>query len=83
LRSYNENKIFGKFIIEMPRPTMRLMIQNAGNGSLISTLPAGNTGIGAGGFAFRSGFRGVSMSVGYNASVFERMRRPGCSSCGK
>jgi len=63
------------------------MIQNTGNGSLISSLPTSSRGVGvgsgAGGFAFQGGFRGVRMQVGYNASVFERMQRPGCSSCGK
>jgi hypothetical protein len=63
---------------------MKMFIQNnvnSGNNSYISN----SSGSGTHPIGFRSGrgFNRISMSVGYNSSIFDKMRQPGCSSCGK
>ena len=66
-------------------PKMGLCISNGNSnfygaytGRLITNNVSANTGS-LGGYS-RGKF---SMGVGYNASIIEKIRKPGCSSCGK
>jgi hypothetical protein len=62
---------------------IKMVIQNNINTSSFSNNS--ENGIPNVGFRsnMRSGARKISMSVGYNSSIYERMTKPGCSSCGK
>ena len=65
---------------------MGLFIRNNGNTGFPTGSSIGGGGPSVSGIPFRGvggGSRRIPMSVGYNASIFERMRKPGCSSCGK